>query len=67
MANITIDELCSLYLEDSEEMTIYDPTSGKTVFSGTFDEAMFTKYGSKEVCSFGIEDGEICINIELED
>lgn len=65
MATITVYDLCTLYIEGMEIMVIYDITSGKNIFEGSFDEAMFTRYGKREVCSFGIEDGKICINIEL--
>ena len=61
---MTVYELCSLYIESGEVMTIYSMEKNETVFRGTFAQAMFSEYYSdEEVGSFGIEDGIICINI----
>lgn len=62
---MTVDELCYLYIEPTEEMTVYDIESGKDIFVGTFDDAR-DEYGYYEVESFGIERGKICINISVE-
>lgn len=61
---MNVYEFCRLYIEGGEEMEIWHLTKQRTVFSGTFDEAMFSNYSNKEVLSFGIENGKICINID---
>ena len=61
---MTVHDLCSLYIEDTEEVKIYSFDKDEVVFSGFFREATFCDYSDEEVCSFGIEDGIICINIE---
>lgn len=60
---MTVSELCNLYIEPTETMTIFDNETGKNVFEGSFREAMQSEYSDAEIGSFGIEDGMICINI----
>lgn len=63
MREFSVYDLCWLYIEDTEEMTIWDLATEKEVFKGIFNEAMFSDYSEYIVCSFGIENGIICINI----
>ena len=60
---MTVRELCELYIESEETMTIFSMEEERTVFEGSFNEAMYSDYSEEEVGSFGIEDGMICINI----
>ena len=63
MIGMTVYELCDLYIESGETMNIYSCDEEQNVFEGTFREAMYSEYSDKEVSSFGIEAGRICINI----
>lgn len=63
MRDFTVYDLCWLYIEDSEEMTIWDLRTEAEVFRGPFDEAMLSDYSDMIVKSYGIENGIICINI----
>lgn len=60
---MTVYELCYLYIEESEDMEIWDGEKEETVFSGMFREAMDSEFSDEEVSSFGIERGKIVINI----
>ena len=60
---MNVYEFCRLYIEGGENMEIWSISKEKTVFKGTFDEAIFSDFSSEEVASFGIENGKICINI----
>lgn len=60
---MTVYELCELYIESGDEMTIYSMEENENVFRGTFSEAMYSEFSDEEIGSFGIEDGMICINI----
>lgn len=60
---MTVYELADLYIESMEDMEIWDGAAEKTVFEGTFDEAIESDYAECEVGSFGIENGIIVINI----
>ena len=65
MAEITVFDLCSLYIEYDEEVVIWNVQKGKEVFRGTFSEAMYSsEFADYTVSSFGIENGIICINID---
>lgn len=61
---MTVYDLCSLYIEDTEEVKIYSISKEEYVFDGFFREATYCDYSDDDVQSFGIEDGIICINIE---
>ncbi len=52
-----------MYIESSESVAIYSHDEERNVFHGTYNEAYFSEYADEEICSFGIEDGIICINI----
>lgn len=60
---MTVRDLCNLYIEPMETVTIFDNDSGKNVFEGSFSEAIRSEYAEAEIGSFGIEDAMICINI----
>ena len=60
---MTVYDMCFLYLEENEEMSIWNLDDGKTVFQGTFGEAMQSEFRCEEVQSFDIEDGKIVLNI----
>lgn len=60
---MTVYELADLYLENTEDMQIWNGKTEKTVFEGNFDEAKISDYAECEVGSFGIENGMIVINI----
>lgn len=65
MAEITVFDLCSLYIEYDEEVVIWNVQKEKEVFRGTFSEAMYSsEFADYTVSSFGIENGIICINID---
>ena len=65
MAEITVFDLCSLYIEYDEEVVIWSIQEEKEVFRGTFSEAMYSsEFADHTVGSFGIENGIICINID---
>lgn len=61
---MNVYEFCRLYTEGGEIMEIWSLPKQRTVFRGTFDEAKFSDFSDREVMSFGIEDGIICINID---
>ncbi len=67
MREFTVYDLCWLYIEDSEEMTIWDLATETEVFKGTYDEAMSSDYSDYSVCSYGVENGIVCINIRTTD
>lgn len=60
---MSIYELCSLYIESDEECEIYGIDDERTLFEGSFIDAMYSRYDWEEVQSFGIENGKIVINI----
>lgn len=60
---MSVYELCELYIDESEEMTIWSNESEQVVFEGTFKEAATSQYADELIGSFGIEYGKICINI----
>jgi hypothetical protein len=65
MAEITVFDLCSLYIEHDEEVVIWNVQEEKEAFRGTFAEAMYSsEFADYIVGSFGIENGIICINID---
>ena len=65
MAEITVFDLCSLYIEYDEEVVIWNIQKEKEVFRGTFSEAMYSiEFADYTEGSFGIENGIICINID---
>ena len=65
MAEITVFDLCSLYIEYDEEVVIWSIQEKKEVFRGTFSEAMYSsEFADYTVGSFDIENGIICINID---
>lgn len=65
MAEITVFDLCSLYIEYDEEVVIWNVQKEKEVFRGTFSEAMYSsEFADYTVSSFGIENGIICVNID---
>ena len=65
MVEITVFDLCSLYIEYDEEVVIWNIQEEKEVFRGTFSEAMYSsEFADYTVGSFGIENGIICINID---
>lgn len=65
MAEITVFDLCSLYIEYDEEVVIWNVQKKKEVFRGTFSEAMYSsEFADYTVGSFRIENGIICINID---
>lgn len=65
MAEITVFDLCSLYIEYDEEVVIWNIQKEKEVFRGTFSEAMYSsEFADYTVGSFVIENGIICVNID---
>ena len=65
MNEITVFDLCSLYIEYDEEVVIWSVQEKKEVFRGTFSEAMYSsEFADYTVGSFGIENGIVCINID---
>lgn len=63
MREFTVYDLCWLYIESNEEMTIWNLEAEMEVFRGSFDEAMLSDYSDVIVQSYGVENGIICINI----
>ena len=61
---MTVEQLCELYIEDTDSVRIYGLEKGEDVFEGTYREAVYSDYADEEVCSFGVEGGIICINID---
>lgn len=61
---MTVGEFCGLCISD-DEMEICSVNTGgrKTVFSGTFGEAMNCRYSEDEVWCFEIKNGKVVINI----
>lgn len=60
---MTVYELADLYIGSKEDMQIWNGSTEKTVFEGSFDGAKRSNYAEYEVGSFGIENGMIVINI----
>lgn len=60
---MTVYEFCSLCISEYEEMKLYSVDDETEVFSGTFDEAMYSEFVEDEVQSFEVENGEIVVNI----
>lgn len=63
---MTVYDLADLYIESSENMQIWNLDTESTVFEGSFDEAKESDYADCTVCTFGIENGIIVINIDEE-
>lgn len=66
--NITVYDLCNMYVESEETMRVwcaFDAEEGGDgiVFDGTFNEVMVSDWASCEVDSFGIENGTLVVNI----
>lgn len=66
---ITVYDLCYLYIESSETMRVwcaFDAEEGGDgiVFEGTFSEVMRSDWASCEVDSFGIEGGVLVVNVQ---
>ena len=60
---ITVAQRCSLYMERTEKVRIWDCDSDKAVFEGACHEAEQCPYAGQFIESFNIEDGLICFNI----
>lgn len=60
---MTVYDLADLYINDGEDMEIWNSETDETVFRGTFDEAKDSDFAYCEVSTFGIENGKIVINI----
>lgn len=65
---ITVYDLCNLYIESGETMRIwceFDAGQGGDgiVFEGTFSEAAHSDWEDCEVESFGIENGMLVVNV----
>lgn len=59
----TVEDLAELYIEGSEEVRIWDIEKEENVYTGTFNDVVYTDFAEEEVASFGIENGIIVINI----
>lgn len=59
----TVEDLAELYIEGSEEVHIWDTEKEETVYTGTFNDVVYTDFAEEEVASFGIENRIIVINI----
>lgn len=59
----TVEDLAGLYIEGSEEVRIWDIEKEENVYTGTFNDVVYTDFAEEEVASFGIENGIIVINI----
>lgn len=59
----TVEDLAELYIEGSEEVHIWDIEKEETVYTGTFNDVVYTDFAEEEVASFGIENRIIVINI----
>lgn len=60
---VTVGQLCNLYIEETEKVRIWSLDQEKVLFEGTYRDARDSEYADEEVCSFGIEDGINCVNI----
>lgn len=60
---MTVYEFCSYCISEYEDMTIYSVDDEMEVFSGTFDEAMYSEFAEDEVQSFEVGNGGFIINI----
>ena len=59
----TVEDLAGLYIEGSEKVRIWDIEKEENVYTGTFNDVVYTDFAEEEVASFGIENGIIVINI----
>lgn len=60
---MTVYDFCSLYIEDTDDMTIWSIDTGEEIACGTVRELMYCEYSAEVVQSFGIENGILCLNI----
>ena len=60
---MTVSDFCSLYIEDTDQATIWSLDANEEVACGTIRELMYCEYSSEIVQSFGVESGVICFNI----
>ena len=60
---VTVGQLCHLYIEETAKVRIWGLEQGKVLFEGTYREAQYSKYADEVIMSFEIEDGINCINI----
>lgn len=61
--DVTVAQFCSLYIEDTDKVRIFNCESQETVFEGTYRDAQASRWAREVIMSFGIEDGINCINI----
>lgn len=60
---MTVCEFCELYVEQDEYIEIWSNDLQQNVFEGTYRDAANCTFSSEEVSSFGIEYGELVLNI----
>jgi len=59
---MTVEQFLYFAMDDCE-VGIFNLDSGDEAVFKTIDEAV-AKYGNCDVCSWDVEDGHICLNIE---
>jgi hypothetical protein len=60
---MTVSDFCSLYIEDTDDATIWGLEANEEIACGTIRELMYCEYSSEIVQSYGIENGILCLNI----
>lgn len=60
---MSVNEFCGLCLNEYEEMKIYSVDEKRVVFSGSYDEAMYSRFADDEVLSFDVKHGKIVISV----
>ena len=61
---MSVYDLLELYIEENDDMEIYDLSNGKTVFKGTVGDCLYSDFAGCEVCSYGVENGKLVVNVE---
>ena len=69
---MTIYDFCNLCTEEYTDCIVYDLTTDREVFKGTFRDVVFDEWGDYEISSFDLcpcDDGLVLFvfNIETED
>ena len=59
---MTVEQFLYFAMDDCE-IEIYNLDSGDEAVFKTIDEAI-AKYGNYDVCSWDVENGHICLNVE---
>ena len=60
---MTVYDFCDMCACNMDELDVFSIDGEQTVFSGTYDDAMYSQYADEEVQSFEVDGGKLVLNI----